>query len=203
MKTRQFFLTVLLIVMGAVAHATDGVKNPSTEMKVTPEKENVYRLLYKGNPEAKVTINIWDANEKLVFTENIKTFNAFVRPYNFSNLAKGIYTLEVVEGNKTSRKTIYHGVSEIAHIKWSEELITTPVIRMAAVASKDGVYKLTIVNQGERKATIRIYDSKKRILYSAVESFENVFCKLYNVKGLNEKATVVIEINGNVNQYVL
>ncbi|MBL6446162.1 hypothetical protein JMN32_07575 [Fulvivirga sp. 29W222] len=202
MKTRNAILAMLFTVLSLAAHATDGEKGNSKaapKVEVSTEESNIYRVLFMGNSDDKTTINIRNAENRLVFTETIKKVSAFVRPYNFSQLPDGVYTLEVIEGNTVSKKTIYHG-SVVLSI---EPTVDLNIVRLSPIAEKEGVYKLTIINSGGAKAAIRILDEDQNVVYSSEESFERVFCKLYNFKSMSENTTIEVKVNGEVKKYEL
>ncbi|ELR70691.1 hypothetical protein C900_03464 [Fulvivirga imtechensis AK7] len=153
-----------------------------------------------GKTDEKTTINIWNAENKLVYTETIKKINAFVRPYNFSQMPDGVYTLEIIEGRTVSKKLIFHGV--VAPVL-KEEATYPEVVKVDPLTGEKSVYKLTIVNPGKVKASIRIFDGNEKLVYSTVESFENIFSRLYNLKEIGLGATLEVEVNGDVKKYVL
>lgn len=202
MKTKKAILTMLLTVMSIAVYATDGEKGKSKaapRVEITTGESNVYRVLCMGKSDAKTTINIWNAKNKLVFTETIKNLNAFVRPYNFSQMPDGVYTLEVIEGNAVSQKVIYHGT----FAPTVEVPVDLNIVKVSPVAGKDDVYKLTIIKGSKTKANIRIYDQDKKMVYSTTEFFERNFSKLYNFKAMKGLSTMEVEVNGEVKKYEL
>ncbi|UII33842.1 hypothetical protein LVD17_08445 [Fulvivirga ulvae] len=202
MKTRNAILATLFTVISLAVNATDGEKGSNTaapKVEVSTEESNVYRVLFMGKGDAKTIINIWNAENRLVFTETIKKVNAFVRPYNFSQMPDGVYTLEVIEGNTISKKMIYHG-----SVAPSNDVpVDLNIVKVAPLTGKEDVYKLTIIQSGETKANIRILNADEKVVYSSAESFERAFCKLYNFKRMAKKATIEVEIDGEVKKYEL
>ena len=202
MKTRNAILAMLFTVMSVAAYATEGEKGNSKaapKVEVSAASSNVYRVLFMGKSDAKTVINIWNAEKRLVFTETIKKVNAFVRPYNFSQMPDGVYTLEVIEGNTVSKQLIYHG-----SVAPSNEVpVDLNIVKVAPVTGKEDIYKLTIIQTGETKANIRILTADQKVVYSSAESFERAFCKLYNLRRMDKKATIEVEINGEVKKYEL
>lgn len=201
MKTQKVIIGMLLMVMSMGAFATEGEKRKAAtpKMEVISDEVNIYKVLFMGKGDAKTTINIWNEN-KLVYTETIKKLNAFVRPYNFSQMPEGTYTLEIIEGNSISKKVIYHGVDAPVFM---EELTYPKVIKIDPLTGEEAVYKLTIVNPGKVKANIKIYDGNQKEVYNMVESFENIFSQLYNLKEIGVGAIMEIGINGDVKRYAL
>ena len=61
---------------------------------VTPSANaETYKLTYQGDETGKVTVSILDENNRTVFTEVLRDVTSFVRPYNFSELAEGQYSI--------------------------------------------------------------------------------------------------------------
>lgn len=201
MKTKQLIMATLLTVMSAAAGATDDDKPvASAKVNVIAGEGDVYHVLVRGDVDANVTINIRNEENKLVFTETIRKLHTFRRPYNLEKLPRGVYTIEVVDEDTTT-VTIYHKIDE--ELGYVETATPAPAfIKMDSLAGRE-VYKLTIVKRGKKKASITIYNDRKEVLYSAVEPFENAFCKLYNLKGVGEHALVEVEIDGEITRYAL
>lgn len=202
MKTRNVILAMLFTVMSVAVYATDGEKSSTSaapKVEISTGESDVYRVLFMGKSDAKTVINIWNDENRLVFTETIKKVNAFVRPYNFSQMPDGVYTLEVIEGSTVSKRMIYHGsVAPVIEVP-----ANLNIVKVAPLAGKDNVYKITIINSGDAKANIRILDANQKVVYSSAESFKRTFCKLYNFKRMNKQATIEVEIDGEVKKYEL
>ena len=200
MKTTKLILAVLLTVIGTAASATEGEKSKTDAptIEVTSANSNVYQLTYKGRSETKAIVNIRNANKELVFTEKIKNLGAFARPYNFSNLPDGMYTMEVVEGEVITKKVIYHGdFSPNIEIPTNLNVVSVKPFR------DNNTFKLTIINGGKTRANISILDADGRIVYNGYEIFEKSFSRLYNLEDLKPGASMEVELNGELQKFSL
>lgn len=86
---------VMLMVISSVAFARR-MDNPVAAAGVAVMKNgSTFKLFYKGAQHSDVKVSIVDARDHVVFSEVIKKVEGFMRPYNFSNLPEGNYTIEV------------------------------------------------------------------------------------------------------------
>jgi len=84
-------LTILLIGGITFANAFD---NPNTKMVVL-KNGSTFRLLYKGAEQSDVKVLILNDENQIVFAEKIKNTDGFARPYNFTNLPEGHYSIQI------------------------------------------------------------------------------------------------------------
>ncbi|WP_185152597.1 hypothetical protein, partial [Fulvivirga aurantia] len=144
-----------------------------------------FNLVYKGSNTHRVAIRIVDANNRTVFVETIKKHDAFARPYNFSNLPEGVYTVEVTDANGTT----------IAQIE-NFETIEGKTIAYPTLVKFDNIeldkYRLTIVNDGYKRADINVYDNNENLIFNTTEDINGSYSKLYNLKRVNAAKIEVI-----------
>ncbi len=92
--------------------------NSPASMKVTSSPSaSVFNITYRSQEEGKVTISIYNKKNQLVFTEKIQHVVSFIRPYNFSKLGEGEYTIEVSDK---------HG-KQVEKINFSRTKINSPI----------------------------------------------------------------------------
>ena len=97
-------LAILLISGITFANAFD---NPSTTMVVL-KNGSTFRLLYKGAEQSDVKVLILNDENQIVFTEKIKNTDGFARPYNFSNLPEGHYSIQIKDNAGVRTETVNH-----------------------------------------------------------------------------------------------
>ncbi len=94
MKHSIQHLLALLIVFGATtANAVDSAYM-ATVCKIIAEEEKMYRVMFYAPTEEKVSVQIKNEDQQIVYTETLKS-SEFVKKYDLSYLPKGAYELEV------------------------------------------------------------------------------------------------------------
>jgi len=195
MKTKVI-IAALLTVISSASFATGEEKKEkkaSATVEVTRQNAHVFNLTYKGSNNDKVEVSIYNENNKVVFSEIIKKYDAFNRPYNLSKLPEGLYTVKVTDTNGTIVKEINHSTSV-------ENISTISMVKFDSVASDK--YKLTIINQGSKKAKITIFSGDNEVLYTSNQSINGNFATIFNLAQVKAK-TVEVSVNGKVSVYNL
>jgi len=196
MKRTTQIMAALLTVISSVAFATGDEKevNKTSSVEVMLKEPKVFHLVYKSENADRVSIKIMNENNRVVFSESIKKYDAFTRPYNLSLLPEGIYTVEVTDQFGTTKRQIHN-------FKYTPSTVALPhIVKLDQI--EDQKYKLTIVNQGVNAANISIYDAKNDLVYKGFENLDGNFAKLYNLSRVNAK-TVEVVVNGQVTSFEL
>ena len=173
-KTLSIF--VVLIAISSVVSARRMDNPAETSSMAIMKSGSVIKLFYKGVKECNIKVTIINAEDKIVFTEEIKHVDGFMRPYNFSTLAEGDYSIELVDhiGKKIEKVSYRNGkVERLANL-----------IPLASEAHK---YLLTISNKGKDTFEVNIYDSKGDLLYNRSEEADGDFAKVYNLSKVSGK----------------
>ena len=134
---------------------------------------STFKLYYKGTEQADVKVSIWDASDHLVFSETLRKVDGFVRPYNFSSLPEGEYTIKI--SDKFGR--------QIEKITYKQEK-SPALAHLLKVGGADAKYLLTVSNRGDNDVTVRIYDSSNNVIYNKKEAVSSDFAKIYNLEGI-------------------
>jgi len=198
MKTKIQLIAVLLTVLSSVAFANDGEKNTkktTSYVEVKKKDAHTFSLVYKSANAEKVNIRLMDENNRVVFSETIKKYDAFARPYNLSNLPEGEYTLEVIDANgKTTKRIQNFSSSFTSHVK------VPTYVKFDSVALNK--YKLMIVSQTAKSARIKVYGKNGYEIYDANQKLNGNFAMLYDLSQV-KAAIVQVEVNGQVNTFEL
>lgn len=172
---------VMLMVISSVVFARR-MDNPGTAFGMAVVKNGTtFKLYYKGTQQMDVKVSILDASDNVIFKEVLKKVEGFVRPYNFSNLPEGDYTIEIADknGSKTERVSYQNGeVGKLAHL--------------LKVSGSEGKYLLTVSNKEKDDLTVKIYDDSDNVIYNHTEEVKSDFAKVYNLERFSGKFTFEI-----------
>ena len=169
MKKTLSVLVVLMIVSSVVFARR--IDNPGLASRVAVMKDGTtFKLYYKGSQQTDVKVSIRDANNNELFSEVLKKVEGFVRPYNFSSLPEGKYSIQISDraGRQIERITFEkEKVEKLAHL--------------LKVSGSDSKYLLTVSNKEGEDITVRIYDESNNVIYNHREAAESDFAKVYDL----------------------
>jgi len=185
MKTR-LPLTLALAICPTMAFAKVA---PSVAV-VAGTANHIFKVIYKSKTANKVQVTIFNTANEMVFTESLNNIMAFTRPYNFSSLPEGEYTIVVRDsfGKKVEKVNFIHGTIE--------SLIS--VRKLSASTSK---YMLTSVNKGVNVLTISIYNEEGALLHNETRMVDGNFGIVYNL-GEEGKYTFVVSDKTGVSKTI-
>lgn len=173
-KTLSIFVALMIMSAAVFARRADKPVTPkeTTGMAVVQSGTTV-KLFYKSEKASKVRVTIYDDHNNVVLTDNIKKMDGFVRPYNFSSLPEGDYTIEVAdESGKQVSRVDYHKTKfkKIAHL-----------IKI----QNSSKYMLMLSNRGEDVVNVRILDDARNVVYEGSETISDDFSKVFDLEKLN------------------
>jgi peptidyl-tRNA hydrolase len=185
----KFILVIAGIVFSIASFAAS-----TSSLVVTSSKENVFNVHYKASKVGTVKVSILDAKNQVVYFEMLANTGSFIRPYNFSELTEGEYTI-VVEGNgtKQAEKVTYQSAKVISFAMVSQ------------VENQANKYLLSITNNGEETVTVRVLSEAGDVLHEntmEVKEAANVIYDLNQVKKSNATITFEISAQGSVLQTI-
>lgn len=158
-------LAILLISGISFANAFD---NPKTTMAVL-KNGSTFRLLYKGATQSDVKVLILNDENQVVYTEKIKNTAGFARPYNFSNLPEGLYSIQIRDHAGVRTETVNY------HNKREERAVH--LLRLEGT----GRYVLSVPNKGKDDLSITIFNDLNEVLYKSSENISGDFARIYNL----------------------
>jgi hypothetical protein len=170
-KIFSILLTLTLVV--GVVRANDADPKSPKGMAVI-KSGSVFKLFYKGEQTGDVKVKIMDSHGDAVFTETIKNIESFVRPYNFSSLSEGEYTIELDghDGKQTQH------LSYVSH----DNIVVSKLANILHVTGSAQRYMLTVSNKtGADVLKIKIYDAANSLVYSETQEITGDFAKVYNL----------------------
>lgn len=177
------FLTVLSIAALAGEKEKDAKKS---SVRVVIHSETC-KLIYAKKLQAKVGVKIFDEGGRLVFAERIASEEGFIRPYNFSELNHGEYTIVITDGDEKIIEKVDHGA--VKEVKPKLQLI-----KMSEVAGQDKVYQLTIVNQGSALANINIKNDQDEVIFTKSEVLDGNYARLFNLKQIHTAVSFEVTV---------
>jgi hypothetical protein len=175
------------VLFSTVVFAGGTDENPSSAsgVAVLRNGESTFKLIYKGSKVSDVKITIADARNKLVFSETVRHVDGFLRPYNFSSLSEGEYTITITdESGKKVEKVDYRSgqVTKLVNVKRVDN---------------EGKYVLTAAGKGEERITVNIFDASDVLLYNESKSTKGDFAQVYNLSKIEGPLTFeIIHENG-------
>jgi len=178
-KTLLFF--VALTIFSSVSFARR-LEDPAASARMGVMRSgSTFRVFYKGDGVSRVVINIYDAKGDKVFSDNLGKQEGFVRPYNFSELAEGKYSIELIDGAGKQVESIEYKYGKI------EKLAS--LIKVSGEINK---YLLIVPAQGDEVLNVKIVNATGDLLYSGSEKVSGDFAKVYDLKSLSGKFSLSI-----------
>ncbi len=169
MKTKSI---VFALVMGFVSVAAVAADPVSPKMVVLNQKDGgIFKVIYAGAQAGKISLNIYDAANTLVFTETVNGVEGFIRPVNFSGMEAGVYTIEVADASgKQIQKIDYKKESKVNSI------------HIAKVGNEDK-YLLAVANTNE-VINVRIFDGSNNMVHNQDVTVAGNVGLVYNLKNV-------------------
>lgn len=166
---------MLVIMILAMVCAVSMAKSES-QMAVVRHGE-VFKVIYKSPDLSNVKVSIVDNNGTEVYAEKLISIQEFARPYNFSELPKGDYTIFVEDGSgKKSEKIHFIDQPWIAHISRLKD---------------EGVKVMVAVpNKGVTDFTLQVLDPNDQLIYTENQKIDADYAKVFNLKNLGYGATI-------------
>lgn len=178
-KTLLFFVMLTMIVGSAVAGGED---NPAASARMAVIRSgSTFKVFYKGSSINKVTVNIYDSRGTKVFSDNVGKLDSFVRPYNFSGLEEGQYSIELVDNIGKQVESVEYRAGKIEKLA-----------NLIKVAKEDSKYLLIVPSRGKDVINVKIFDNNGSIVYDSIERVEGDFAKVYDLKSLPSSFTFQI-----------
>ena len=177
----------LILVLIAIGQVNANVIEPHSPVGMSVIKNgSLVKLFYQGEQTGKVKVKIYNERGRTVFSETMKDTENFVRPYNFSFLPAGEYTIELTDAQGKMLK-------KVNHARETKK-------RMAYLTRLDGnnKYMLSVVNDGRESLTVRIYDAYNKLVYNKTQTVHDDFAAVYNLSHLTgDYEFEVVDRNGN------
>lgn len=171
MKTKNVVLSVVATI-AAFSFAVAGA--PSKMVVLSSNKAEVFKIIYEGNGNGKVVLEISDRNGKLVFSETTTGLNKFMRPINFTDMEAGVYTITTKDENGVQQQTVNYKVTNGSA---KQGIVSAHVNKL-----QNGKYLLTVANKGTGKVSVAILDGNDNVIHTDSLTVSNYLGLVYNLK---------------------
>ncbi|NJM25247.1 MAG: hypothetical protein HC859_06900 [Bacteroidia bacterium] len=173
MKIKSNLIAALLFAgASAVAGTIDG-----PVMTVVSGSENgIYKVQYITKEVSTVKVSVLDASQNLVFSESLTKVASFIRPYNFSALPYGEYTivLEDKAGKQVERVT--YTANQVASV--------VKITKLAA----DSKFLVSVANRGTDHVTVKIFNNN-RLIFEKADTINGDMGIVYNLEKFSGEFT--------------
>ncbi len=174
-------LAIVVGVLFSTMVFAGGIKDPVSGLAVIKKTgTTTYNLFYKNTERSDVKVSIIDAQNKIVFSEKINATDGFVRPYNFSELGEGEYTLQIEDNAGLKKEQISYSAGRVGNL--------LNVVRLAE-ANK---YLVTAVGKIDQVVTVKIFNNEGEIIYIESTKLNEDFGKVYKLDKIRGAVTFEI-----------
>ena len=179
----------LVLVVIAIGHMNAKGIEPNSPLGTSIIKKGaLVKLFYRGEHSGKVKVTIYDENGTVVFKEVVENHEHFMRPYNFSSLPSGEYTIHIADENGTRIEKVEHGVSKKKR--------PANLWRLNPDSNK---YMLSVPRNGSDELVVKIYDERNTVIYQETARMSGDFAKVYDLSQVKGAHTFEItDNNGGV-----
>lgn len=167
---KKLILSFIVALTVSVAMANDPTSLTGTALI---KNGSIVKLFYKGTAPTTVKVSILNAKGALVFSETVKNTDGFSRPYNFSDLTYGEYTVEVDNG-------VSHNVE---YVDYTAEGIVKSATMIKL--KNENRYMLLVPNKSTAKLNITVVDANGNEVHHSARTLNGDFGTILNVEELN------------------
>jgi hypothetical protein len=168
---------IFLFVLLAASQAT-----LAAELSVVAKAENgLFHIKYTDERTCNTRMVIKDAEGNRIFSEVIRNQCSFIRPYNFTQMPYGRYT--VIATNEFGEKVTY-----VEHQPKPEVDVRYNVFRRS-----DGKYLLLIPKSAVSQIHVSISNGEELLYFKNVKLNGDFAC-IYDIKNLPDSASVEFQV---------
>ncbi len=145
-----------------------------------------FRLAFVNEQGSNVSVKVYSEAGKMVYVDNIKGHTELKRNYDLSELGRGIYTVEISNGEFVTSNRIAVG---------GAQLNATPFSAYISPSLIDGAFKVAYQG-GAEGVYVTVKDANDTLLYSERNENDN-FARKYNISSLKAGSYTVTVDNGS------
>lgn len=178
-------------LMLGVTLLTMNVHAGSVDFSLDVKNEQGKKVTFAINKINNMNLSIYDADEKLIHSENVNSKKELNRTYDLNALPEGTYFLEAETDSKISRYKI-----SVAGATASLATGAISEVYKPTFYNKNGLVWVNLLNPDGSPVTIKIYDNENNEVYdSALLVGQNV-TKVFDINNFqNEVYTIVVTDN--------
>jgi hypothetical protein len=170
----NFKITTLLFAF-ALLSVSAFAEAPASVAVVSAPNTGVYNVYYRTAVAGEVKVSIKNSSNKVVFTEVLSNVASFKRPYNFSQLPHGEYTIVIEDKNGKKVEQVNYTLSKIESN-----------IRVSRVANTTDKYVVNVTSTGAEDVYVKI-SSGSTVLHEQTILVDKSFGLIYNLSQLKSK----------------
>lgn len=155
-KILKFSLVLLAAFIAPDIHAG------TLDFTLNVKKEQGKKVTFVLNSLDKVELSIYDAEEKLIFTEKTESPNGVYRTYDLRALTDGTYFLEAESDNKIAKYEI--------KVDGNTALLSTHAVSEVykpTFVNKKGLIWVSVLNSADTPVNIKVYDKANNEVYDS------------------------------------
>jgi hypothetical protein len=183
-KFNLLFVGVLVSTLAFANGTVEPNETASTVAVTNPNGNSIFNVYYKADQKGLVKVSILNEKSKVMFSESIKNKYGFVRPYNFSNLGTGAYTILIEDNQGVHKQDIIYADGKI------EKYIN--LVKL----NEDGKYLLSVKSKSSDRINISVYDQFNQLIHSQDKTVKNDFAEVLNLKNINQFTIEISDNNG-------
>lgn len=185
MKAFTLVLMSVLVSTGVFASGTIEPTESSASVAVTNSSgSSLVKVYYKADQSGSVKISIFNEGKDLIFSESLRSINGFVRPYNFSGLPAGLYTVQLEDKGGMRSEQIDYTAGKI------DKYVS--IVKL----TEPGKYLLSINSKASDRISVNVYNEKNELIHSQLKDVEHSFAEVLNVKEINNFTIEVADSQG-------
>lgn len=170
----NFRITTLFFAF-ALLSVTAFADAPASVAVTSSANTSIYNVFYKAEVAGDVKVSILDKNKNLIFTETFTNVASFKRPYNFSQLSEGQYTIVIEDKSGKKVEEVNHALSKVESF-----------IRVNKLANAEGKYVLNVTSTGAEDVYVKISNGST-VLHEQKIVVDKTFGLIYNLSQLKNK----------------
>jgi hypothetical protein len=155
------------------------------------KKEQGKMVTFALNQIEKIDLSIYDANDKLIHSENVNSKKDINRTYDLKAFPEGTYFLQAESDSKISRYEI-SVVGETASLSAN----AVSEVYKPVFAYKNGLVWVNILNLDESPVNIKIYDNEDNEVYDSASLTSQNVTKVFDINNFQKEVyTIVVTDN--------
>ena len=159
----------------------------ATHITVRANKEGVFAIQYKNTEKGNVKVYILNSKNQEIFSESFQNVSSFTRPYNFTQLAEGEYTIIIEDKNGKQTEKINFTRNKLVSY-----------VHVSRVPNKENKFWLNVANNGTETLNVNIYSENGTRLHEQSIEVTGTLSMVYDLtKVKNAKAIVFEVVDGN------
>ena len=175
-KILKFSLVLLVALIAMDVHAGN------LDFTLNVKKEQGKRVAFVLNSTVKVDLSIYDAEEKLIFTEKTESPKGVYRTYDLRALPDGAYFLEAESDNKIAKyEILVLGNTAVLSANAISE------VYKPSFENKKGLVWVTVLNMDKSPVNIKVYDKANNEVYDSDVMVDQNVKKVFDITKIKDE----------------